>query len=72
MGVFSHVFQVESANSLFTDLFIQALRRFVSRMGNDKSSELVLVQILLGPVQNHIFRDKLHKINVFMLEHGGQ
>ena len=34
MGVFSHVFQVESANSLFTDVFIQALRRFVSRRGN--------------------------------------
>ena len=38
MGVFScllsRAIHIESTNSLFTDVFIQALQRFVSRRGN--------------------------------------
>ena len=66
---------IESTNSLSTDAFIQARRRFVSRRGNvqvirtDNGTNFVGASAEL----NKAFSEMNHKkINEFMLEHGGQ
>ena len=48
----SRAIHIESTNSLSTDAFIQALQRFVSKRVNVRVLELIMAQILLGPVQN--------------------
>ena len=71
----SRAIHIESTNSLSTDAFIQARRRFVSRRGNvqvirtDNSTNFVGASAEL----NKAFLEMNHKkINEFMLEHGGQ
>ena len=71
----SRAIHIESTNSLSTDAFIQALRRFVSRRGNvrvirtDNGTNFVGASAEL----NKAFSEMNHKkINEFMLEHGGQ
>ena len=66
---------IKSTNSLSTDSFIEALRRFVSRRGNvrvirtDNGTNFVGASAEL----NKAFSEMNHKkINEFMLEHGGQ
>ena len=80
MGVFftclsSRAIHIESTDSLSTDAFIQALRRFVSRRGNvpvirsDNDTNFVRASAEL----NKAFSEINHKkIIDFMLEHGGQ
>ena len=66
---------IKSTNSLSTDSFIEALRRFVSRRGNvrvirtDNGTNFVGASAEL----NKAFSEMNHKkINEFMQEHGGQ
>ena len=66
---------IESTNSLSTDSFIEALRRFVSRRGNirvirtDNGTNFVGASAEL----NKAFSEMNHKkTNEVMLEHGGQ
>ena len=66
---------IESTNSLSTDAFIEALRRFVSRKGNvrlirtDNGTNFVAASAELDKAFSEI---NYKKINEFMLEHGGQ
>ena len=71
----SRAIHIESTNSLFTDAFIQALRRFVSRSGNVRlirtgnGTNFVEASAEL----NKAFSEMNHKkISEFMLEHGDQ
>ena len=71
----SRAIHIESTNSLSSDVFIQALRRFVSRRGNvrairtDNDTNFVGASAEL----NKAFSEMNHKkIRIFILEHGGQ
>ena len=71
----SRAIHIESTNSLSTDAFIQALRRFVSRRGNvwvirtNNGTNFVGASAEL----NKAFSEMNHKkTNEVMLEHGGQ
>ena len=71
----SRAIHIESTNSLSTDAFIQALRRFVSRRGNvwvirtNNGTNFVGASAELNKAFSEMNRKK---INEFMLEHGGQ
>ena len=70
----SRAIHIESTNSLSTDAFIQALRRFVSRRGNvwviitDNGTNFVGASAEL----NKAFSEINHKKIKFIMEHGGQ
>ena len=71
----SRAIHIESTNSLSTDAFIQALRRFVSRRGNVRAIRTDNDINIVGASAelNKAFSEMNHKkVNELMLEHGGQ
>ena len=71
----SREIHIDSTNSLSTDSFIQALRRFVSRRSNVlviRTDNITNFNGSSAELNKEFSEMNLKKINEFMLEHGGQ